>query len=120
MASILVVDDSTSIREFLVHILVSAGHSVTAAANGQQALDAFKANPTDLVITDMYMPERDGLELMVSLRRSPRPPRMIAMSSQGGPLNVLRMARNLGARITLQKPFQSDALLSAVRSTLAA
>jgi DNA-binding response OmpR family regulator len=118
MATILVVDDSASLRALLEQTLADAGHTVFTAADGKRATTLLASQPVDLVVTDIYMPDADGLELLVALRRmKPRPP-AIAMSSKTGELNMLRSAKILGAQITLQKPFPPAELLRCVTALL--
>jgi two-component system, chemotaxis family, chemotaxis protein CheY len=118
MASILVVDDSDSVREMLVSTLTAAGHAVVSADHGRSAITALRQQPADLLITDIYMPELDGIELMLALRQQSSGTPIIAMSSKIGAGDMLRSARCLGARQTLIKPFTSEELFRAIDSIL--
>jgi DNA-binding response OmpR family regulator len=120
MATILVVDDSASLRALLEQTLAQAGHQVLTAADGKHATALLTAQTVDLVVTDIYMPDADGLELLVALRKMKRRPPAIAMSSKTGELNMLRSARILGAQITLQKPFLPAELLRCVNTLIKA
>src|SRR5579883_1206440 len=120
MARIVVVDDSRSIRMFLEKVLLGAGHQVFTAESGKAALALIEREPADVVLTDIYMPEGDGLELLLALRRRSVRPALIAMSSNTvGPKNMLRAAQQFGARIVLPKPFEAAELLAAVDKVLA-
>jgi len=121
VAKILVVDDQDMIVSLVQRTLELNGHDVTAAADGRTALRLMSENPPDLVITDIFMPEMDGLEFLRETRAvSPRP-RVIAMSG-GGVMDhgqVLHLARALGAGMVLQKPFLPTDLMERVDHALA-
>lgn len=120
MASIVVVDDSRSVRLFLEKVLADTGHHVRMGCSGPEGLKLVEAEHTDLVITDIYMPEGDGLELLMALRRRPTPPKVIAMSSNVvGPKSMLRIAEKLGAKIVLPKPFKAEEMTAAIAQVLA-
>ena len=118
MAVILVIDDEEIIRVLLRSALEAAGHEVTEATNGRQGLDLYRKKPTDLVITDILMPELNGLDMLMELTREFLDARVIAISGVGGERNVLDVAKLLGARQTFRKPFSIPDLLSAVRYEL--
>jgi CheY-like chemotaxis protein len=120
MARILVVDDDRDVRGVLVRILTKAGHEVVQAEDGGAAIAAYRAHPADLIITDMYMPAGDGVEVVARLADEYPGARLIVMSG-GGQLekeDVLDLARRLGARRTLAKPIDRVALLEAVDDVL--
>lgn len=114
MARILLIDDEESIRALLRSVLEGAGHEVSQAANGQDGLALYRQRPVDLVITDIAMPKRDGLELILDLTREFLNAKVIAMSGAAEKEGNLNAAKLLGARQTLQKPFSIDKLLGAV------
>ena len=119
MATILVIDDQESIRALLRVALEVAGHEVLEASNGRLGLEVYRERSADLIITDIVMPEMDGLEMMLELTRGFLNVKVIAMSGgleSAGPLNVAKL---LGARQTFQKPFELRAVVQAVRDELA-
>lgn len=118
MAEILVIDDSASVLTLMEQLLTAAGHRVTTAPSGAQGIPLLASKPFDLVITDMYMPERDGMEVMFQARRIAPAVPLIAMSSKPGTLNLFSVAKALGALSTLQKPFDGDQLMTAVNDAL--
>src|SRR5713101_8107640 len=118
MASILIIDDEEGIRALLRTILVAAGHEVTEAANGCQGLELYLHRPTDLIITDIAMPELNGLDMILELTRQFLDAKVIAISGVGEETNVLDVAKLLGARRTFRKPFSMPQLLDAVRYEL--
>jgi DNA-binding response OmpR family regulator len=118
MASILIIDDSPSIRAFLVQALSGAGHEVTTAPDGRKGLATLQSRRFDLVITDIFMPEADGIETIRSARRAGILPRVIAISSKDSIMNLLPAAKMLGAMRTLQKPFTAPQLLEVVGAVL--
>ena len=121
MSSILVVDDENQIRRLVRETLEQAGHHVTEARDGKEALQQYRLAPVDLVIMDILMPNQDGLETTVSLRREFPDVKIIVItggSDMIGILNFLDVAKMLGARNTLQKPFEMKALLDTVQAEL--
>jgi CheY-like chemotaxis protein len=122
MASILIIDDEGPVREVLRRLLERMGHTVYEAAEGKTALRMYAGNPTDLVITDIYMPEMDGIEFLIRVRDAFPEARVIAVS--GGSFlckeEVLRDAAQLGAVGILQKPFSVEECLEVVQRALKA
>ncbi|HEU5091875.1 MAG TPA: response regulator [Nitrospira sp.] len=121
MASILVIDDEDSLRAALRRNLQKAGYHVIEANEGRQGLQQLASFPVNLVLIDIFMPGKEGLETIRELRRSyPNIP-VIAMSGGGskGMADVLGVATLLGARRTLLKPFTGQELLEAVQHELA-
>jgi DNA-binding NtrC family response regulator len=120
VARILVVDDDDAMRAIVEHPLRRQGHDVVGATNGAHALRLLGESSFDLVITDLVMPEVEGLELVRALRNRVPRPRIIAMSGagHGGPVDYLVVARTLGATATLAKPFTQQALLDLVAQVL--
>jgi two-component system response regulator (stage 0 sporulation protein F) len=118
MATILIIDDEESIRLLLRSALEAAGYEVTEAANGRQGLELYRRKPTDLVITDILMPELNGLDMLLELTREFLNAKVVAISGAGGEKNVLDVAKLLGARQTFRKPFSMPQLLGAVRYEL--
>ncbi len=118
MATILIIDDEEPIRALLRTTLEAAGYKVEEATNGRIGLDLYRLKPTDLIITDIAMPEMSGLDLILALTRQFLHAKVIAISGEGGEKNVLDVAKLLGARWTLQKPFSMSQLLEIVRYEL--
>ena len=118
MARILVIDDQEPIRALLRATLEAAGHEVMEAPNGRIGLALYRHKPTDLVITDILMPELNGLDMLLELTREFLHAKVIAISGVQGKENVLDVAKLFGARRTLQKPFSIPRLLDAVRYEL--
>ncbi len=112
MARVLIIDDDPTIRRVLRRLIEREGHTVTEAENGKIALRRFVGEPADLVISDIYMPEMDGIELLMRLRETYPETRLVAMSG-GGMLpadHLLGAARALGAVAVMEKPFPMDAV----------
>lgn len=118
MARILVIDDHESIRQLLCTVLERAGHTVTEAHDGREGLALYRAQPVDLVITDLHMPELNGLDLILELTRAFLHVKVIAISGAHDPELSLDRAKLLGARRTIHKPFGMPLLLDAVRYEL--
>ena len=121
MSSILVVDDDTQVLELMSEMLTLEGHAVTAANNGVEAEDKFVNEHFDLVITDLIMPEREGLETIMRLRKCTSMLPIIAISGGGriGADDYLESAAQLGANATIAKPFNRSDLVSTVSELLA-
>jgi DNA-binding response OmpR family regulator len=122
MARILLIDDDNPVRTMLRQTLVYFGHTVIEARNGKEGLDSFAVARPDLVITDIVMPEKEGLEVLMELRNKQPPVKIIAMSGGGrqSAMDYLRIAKHLGAAKTLAKPFSNEALLAAINELLQA
>jgi two-component system response regulator (stage 0 sporulation protein F) len=118
MATILIIDDDDLIRVLLRSALEVAGYEVTEAANGRQGLELYRHRPMDLVITDIIMPEMNGLDMLLELTREFLHAKVIAISGAGEEKNALDVAKLLGARQSFQKPFSLPHLLGAVRYEL--
>lgn len=120
MASILVMDDDGPLREALRVVLEGAGYDVMEAPDGEAGLRLQREHPADLVLVDIFMPERDGLEVIQALRVESPQVKIIAVSGGGrtGQIEVLRAAAGLGAARTLVKPFDPRELLRAIRELL--
>lgn len=121
MPRILVIDDDNEVRRGVVRMLEHMGHDVVQAADGRQAMVLFEADPPDLVITDINMPEMDGIEVINQLRQMKAGVPIIAMSGGGRmPKEILLSSAGLlGAVGTLEKPFLLADLTSAVEEALA-
>jgi len=119
MATILVIDDHESLRTLLRIMLEWAGHEVMEAPNGRLGLAVYREKPADLVITDIDMPEMNGLDLILELTRAFLDVKVIAISGAPDREKTLDAAKLLGVRHTLRKPFSMDALLKAVHDELA-
>ena len=116
---LVVVEDDPRVRDVLHQALAMAGYDVVATADGEEALAAYAAAPTDLIITDLLMPRKDGVETIRGLRRHHPAAKVIAVTGARGRFNRLTAARHVGAHRTLVKPFGMSDLLTAVREVLA-
>lgn len=117
---VLIVDDDPGIRRTL-HILLSReGYQVTQASNGVEALRLWRDKGGDLVITDLHMPEKNGIETIVEILSHTPGMRIIAMSGGGQTkrLDLLSNAMMLGAVLTIEKPFTLSEMMSIVRQAL--
>ena len=117
MAKILIIEDDPQIRRLVVEILAGAGHEMFDVEDGDEGLRLVQIDRPALVITDILMPQTDGLEVIRELRRDALRIPTIAIS--GGHEIYLRMAKRLGASATLVKPFRPADLLRAVDALLA-
>ncbi len=120
MSRILVVDDDPELRSTLQRLLEIKGHKVVLAADGRAAETALTGEPFDLMVTDIVMPDQDGLEV-IRITRSTHPDLPIIAISGGGRLrtgNYLQVAKAMGAVVALEKPFDFEELLTAIDAAL--
>lgn len=119
MPRILVIDDSPSTLETVAAMLVTAGHQVISCADGKRAQQMIEREGFDLILTDIFMPEHDGLQIIMEVGRlRPKVP-IIAMSGKSGMLDMLPVAKHLGACQLLRKPFSNTDLVAAVEMAMA-
>jgi DNA-binding response OmpR family regulator len=118
MAKILVIDDELQMRRLIGRILASAGHEVIEAADGNHGLKQFIAHRPNVVVTDIFMPDKEGIETIKELRRIAPTVRIVAISGGGAAHDTvfLEYAKALGADFALVKPFRADALTAAVEA----
>ena len=122
MARILIIDDESQIRSMLRLMLERVGYEVIEAADGMEGIRQYRDNPADLIITDLIMPNKDGIGMIIELKKEFPQVKIIAMSGGGvnRPEGYLDGAKKLGATRTLTKPIDRDEMLNAVRETLKA
>jgi DNA-binding response OmpR family regulator len=120
VARILIIDDDDSIRTMLRLTLAHFGHTVIEARSGRDGLDLFRRGGADLVITDIVMPETDGLEVVMDLRRKHPAVKIIAISGggRGSAADYLHTAELIGAAKVLAKPFSNEVLMAAIDELL--
>ena len=120
MARILIIDDNAQLREMLNLTLTLVGHQVQEAAGGEAGVKLYKANPVDLIIVDILMPEKGGLETIVEMKREFPNVKIIGISGgfQKKTDATHTLADLLGVERTLSKPFASEELLKAVDEIL--
>lgn len=122
MGKVLVIDDDEAMRGTITKILQRDGHEVRQAADGEVGIEAFRAEPADVVITDLLMPVKEGIETIIELRELSPTVRILAMSGGIDTLVDSRLsdARDLGADEVLPKPFTVDQLRTVVAKLVAA
>mgnify|MGYP003392532092 CR=1 FL=1 len=122
MARILIIDDNADVRLLLRTALEDVGHAVTEADDGEEGVRMFRAEPSDLVITDILMPNKEGLETIKDLRIITKELMIVAISGGGrvNSVDFLEYATKLGANATLRKPFRIADLHGAINTCLAA
>ena len=120
MARILVIDDDDSLSTLLRRVLESDGYEVLEASNGNIALEMQRESPAELIITDIFMPEKEGTEFIMDMSVEFPKVKVIAMSGGGNvdDVDFLNLAENLGALKTFQKPFKQADILAAVKELL--
>jgi CheY-like chemotaxis protein len=117
MAKILVIDDEPAVLAVIERALKPTGHKVMLAGDGAAAIRSYEKEPADLVITDMFMPDFDGIQLISHFRRlSPNLPIIAVSGNSRG--NALDVSKHLGVVAVLEKPFVIEELLSAVSDAL--
>jgi DNA-binding response OmpR family regulator len=120
MPGILIVEDDKELREMLKISLIRHKYTVLEAADGKEAITHFKPSITDLVITDLIMPDEDGLKVIMKLREIKPSLKIIAISGGGkaGPGSYLNLAKALGANVIFPKPFSINDLLAKIEQLL--
>lgn len=121
MSRILVIDDNTSMREAVCEMLQQAGYETVPVENGRFAAQIHRSEPVDLIITDLFMPDTDGLEIIYQFRHEFPDVKIIAVSGGGsrGLVELLSVAKKMGAQRAIMKPFAWEDLLGAVQELLA-
>ena len=121
MSKILVIDDDAQVLKVLVSYLEKGRHEITTASNGKEGIQLLVSQRFDLVITDIIMPEEDGIEVLLWLRKTPNRPKIIAISGGSASLDqeyLLNLADKLAADKVLPKPVDFTTLTNAVRDLL--
>lgn len=120
MKQILVIDDEPSIRFLLEKMLEREGYAVITAADGEEGMKLFQESSFDLVITDIIMPEKEGIEIIMEIKKKYPDIPVIAISGGGfnSPQSYLNIARAAGAAAVLEKPVEKETLLSQVQNLL--
>ena len=120
MERILIIDDEQQIRSMLRLMLERDGYEVVEASDGIEGISAYRQKPADLIITDLIMPNKDGIGMIIELQKEFPDVKIISMS--GGGLNkpdgYLKGAKKLGAACTLTKPIDREKLLRAVKNVI--
>ena len=120
MATILVIDDDTTARTVIVEMLTENGHQTVEARDGGEGLELFNEGKFDIVITDIIMPNVEGIETIIKLKKMRPAVNIIAVSGGGriSAVNHLSLAEKFDVNKTLAKPFKKDDLLKAVDEIL--
>ena len=120
MALILIIDDEPQIRSMLKLMLEREGYEVAEAPDGIEGIRIFRQHPADLIITDLIMPNKDGIGMIIDLKKEFPNVKIIAMSGGGlnKPEGYLKGAQKLGAVCTLTKPIDRDEMLRAIKDVL--
>ena len=120
MTSILLVDDDVQFRTMLAEVLTVAGYDVREASDGNQGTRLYESWPADLLITDLVMPDKEGLEMILEMKRMHSGVKIIAISGGGrhGSEDYLKIARAFGAERVLAKPFSHREILEAIKQVL--
>ena len=120
MSRILIIEDETVLRVLIKDVLENAGYEVATAADGNEGIQLFHEHPCDVVITDILMPEKEGLETILELNRYSPETVIIAISGGGAGLgdDLLDMAKDFGARYALKKPIVMRELVKLIQNML--
>lgn len=120
MPGVLIVEDDNELREMLKISLLRRNFTVLEAQNGKEAISHFKPSVTDLVVTDLIMPEEDGLKVILKLKELKPSLKIIAISGGGkaGPGSYLNLAKALGADAVYSKPFSINDLIAKIEELI--
>jgi CheY-like chemotaxis protein len=121
MATILVIDDDPQVCDVLEQVLRNEGHLVHSALNGAEGICLYREHLPELIFLDILMPEKEGLETILDLRREFPDVKVIAMSaaSEGAKINLLELAQRLGAQHRMTKPFQIQTVIDLANTAFA-
>ena len=121
MKRILLVEDDPQVRGMLTKMLQKAGYDVRSAANGEEAAEVLQGGPVDAIVTDIFMPQKDGLETISYMQQNHPGVKIIAISggARGGSFNFLPVAESMGADAVLKKPFSQETLLETLKKVFA-
>jgi len=111
---VLLIDDDPALLWLMGQAFTAAGYTIKSAENGRKGVGLIDAYQPDLVVTDIVMPEMEGIAAILEIRRKPRPPKIIAISGAGpgGRRNYLKWAKHLGADEVLAKPFRMSQIVA--------
>ena len=120
MARILIVDDDEKIRMLMTRYLGRVGYTVIEAETGKRGIEQYESLQPDLIVTDILMPEMDGMEFLTALReKNPDIPIIVISGGMRDiPVNFLKLAKEMGAQYSLKKPFSMDVLHTAISELL--
>lgn len=121
MARILVIEDADWARKYVADVLQDSGHEVIAMDDSAEAIKKFSEEEFDIVITDIFMPEKDGFDVMTAVKRLKKTPKVVAISGGSAAMSAdiaLSSASHMSADVCLKKPFRPEDLKSAVAKIL--
>ena len=118
MAKILIVDDSFSARRFIAHIVKKAGFEILEADNGEACLKIVKEQKPDIIILDIVMPEKEGIDTILVLKNTIPDLPIIAISGSSINDTYLSSAKKFGAEAVLEKPFEEQVLLDTIKEIM--
>jgi DNA-binding NtrC family response regulator len=120
MASILIIDDDPQVLAMLEQRLTRQGYEVVQASDGKSGVRIYRENPTDIVITDLIMPKKEGIETIMEIKKDFPEVKIIAISGGGrvGSAQYLDIAKAFGARYIFAKPVEMEELLQAINELL--
>ena len=120
MTKILIIDDDNQFRTMLRQLLERNGYEIKEASGGKEGIELYRKSPTDLIITDLIMPGKDGIETIQEFKKDFPDIKIIAISGGGRlvPQDYLHLAKMLGAQHTLTKPIELPELLKAIEELL--
>ena len=120
MALILVIEDDVEVRQMLRQILERSGYDVEEASDGEEGIRRYREKQADLIITDIIMPKKEGIETITDLKVEFPDVKVIAISGGGrlGPEPYLELAKGFGANRIIMKPFTAEEILEAIQELL--
>jgi DNA-binding NtrC family response regulator len=118
MAKVLIIDDDPAMRVTLTRTLIASGYDVGVASDGVKGLAEYRHAPTDVVLIDLYMPNKEGLETIVELRKEFPQTVIVAMSGHRKMDLMLRAAKGLGAVLSIKKPFEPEVLVALIEQAV--
>lgn len=120
MAKILIIEDDEKFRKMLRQMLERAGYEIEEAPNGEEGIKLYTEKPTDLIITDIFMPEKEGIETIIEIKRDFPNAKIIAISGGGRTraFGFLDQVKSLGVERTFTKPFERNVIIESIQELL--
>ena len=120
MACILIIDDDSGFRKMVRFMLEREGYDVVEASDGNEGIETYHQEKVDLVITDIFMPEKEGIETIIELRRDNPDIKIIAVSGGGwkGDFDALKIAEAFGVQKAFEKPFERKEIIKTIKELL--
>ncbi len=114
--TVLIIDDDIAVRKFVTDLLIARGYKVISAVNGIEGLKIIQKEKVDIVVSDLIMPEKEGIETIKEIKSSNPEIKIVAMSGSIYKDTFLKAAKGIGAHEIVHKPFRNDEIIEAIEN----